>query len=81
MAKEIADTRSQFEQDMAQLSNYDSFARVVKFISDEREQSIGELHEAGTEQIQQVSGKILEASKYLEVFGWDELKKRFRDYL
>lgn len=81
MEKNQIDTRSQFEKDMAQLSNYDSFARVVQFIADEREVSIAELHEAGTEQIQQVSGKILEASKYLEVFGWDTLKKRYSDYL
>lgn len=77
----MSEEKSQFEKDIEQLSRYEAFARIVKFIRDEREIHIGELHEASTNDLQQISGMILEADKFLHVFGWEALEKRHREFL
>jgi hypothetical protein len=46
-----------------------------------REETIQELHEAPTEQIQQVSGRIITYDQIIQMSGWEVLKKRFSDYM
>ena len=47
------------QDDISKLQDYEAFARFVKMIHELREETIQELHEAPTEQIQQVSGRII----------------------
>lgn len=73
--------KTQFEKDIEQLSTHEAFARVVQWIRDEREIHISELHGAKTDEIQQISGMILEGDKMLQMFGWESLRKRHSRFL
>ena len=44
------------EQDLKALSNHEHFARLLQVVSDLREETIEELHNAPSEKIQQISG-------------------------
>ena len=81
MGNNQPEEKTQFEKDLEQLHQYDAFARIVNLIRMEREISITEMHEAETKDLQQISGKILEADKYLQMFEWDTLKEKHRDRL
>lgn len=70
------DTRTQFEKDLDGLSRSEPFARLVKFIYDEREKCIAEMHDVPTDSLQQLAGRILAANDLLEDFKWNELQKR-----
>jgi hypothetical protein len=73
------------EKDIQGLSHNDSFIRVLATISSLREESIGDLHQASTEDIQQISGQILGYDQILKICDWDTLKvkhaQRLKDYL
>ncbi len=79
--KKKKDTRTQFQIDMDVLCHHAAFARAVRFIRDERDVSIEELAGASREDVMQISGKILEANKYLIVFDWKKLERLHRDFL
>jgi hypothetical protein len=69
------------QDDISKLQDYEAFARFVKMIHELREETIQELHEAPTEQIQQVSGRIITYDQIIQMSGWEVLKKRFSDYM
>ena len=67
------------EEDLKALSNHEHFARFLQVISDLREETIEELHEATSDTIQQVSGRILTYDQVLQMCDWKNLQKRFSD--
>jgi hypothetical protein len=44
-----------------------------------REETISELHEASSENIQQVSGRIITYDQILQLVNWSELSKKHSD--
>ena len=69
------------EQDLQALHNHEHFARFMQVVHNLREEAIGELHEAPTETIQQVSGRIITYDQILQFVNWEALKKRHSDQL
>ena len=69
------------ETDLQALSNHEHFARFLQVISDLREETIEELHNASNEQIQQISGRILTYDQILQMCDWRNLQVRFADRL
>ncbi len=69
------------EQDLQALHNHEHFARFMQVIHNLREEAIAELHEAPTETIQQVSGRIITYDQILQFGGWEKLRQRFQDSL
>jgi hypothetical protein len=69
------------EKDLEALHNHEHFARFVQVIHNLREEAIAELHEASTDNIQQVSGRIITYDQVLQFAGWESLRSRFRDTL
>ena len=67
------------ETDLQALSNHEHFARFLQVISDLREETIEELHNASNEQIQQLSGRILTYDQILQMCDWRKLQVRFAD--
>lgn len=63
-------------EDINFLSNFKQFGRLLKDIKSYRETSIGELMDAGTDRIQQISGKILAYDEILRSVNADEVIKR-----
>ena len=71
----------QIQDDIKTLYNYEAFARFIKLIHNLREEAIEELHEASSETIQQVSGRIITYDQVLQLVNWEELVKRHSDYM
>jgi hypothetical protein len=71
----------QIQEDIKTLHNYEAFARFIKLIHSLREEAIEELHEASSETIQQVSGRIITYDQVLQLVNWEELVKRHSDYM
>ena len=69
------------QDDIEKLHEYEAFARFVKMIHELREETIQELHEAPTEQIQQVSGRVITYDQIIQMAGFDKLKKVYTDYM
>jgi len=69
------------EKDIQSLHNYESFARFIKVIEALREESIGDMHEAPTEQLQQISGRIITYDQILQMVDSKKLEKRHKDFL
>ena len=69
------------EEDLKALGNYEHFARFLKTISELKEETIEELHNASNEQIQQISGRILTYDQILQMTDWRKLQVRFADRL
>ena len=69
------------EQDINALRQHESFARFVETIYNLREETISELHKAGTERIQQLSGQILTYDQILQIAGWNEMQLKHQDRL
>ncbi len=67
------------EEDLQALSQHEHFARFLQVISDLREETIEELHEATSDNIQQISGRILTYDQVLQMCDWRNLRKRFQD--
>jgi hypothetical protein len=57
------------QDDLNTLRTHDSFIRYLRVINELREETISELHEASTDKIQQLSGRILQLSNFNEVKG------------
>jgi hypothetical protein len=67
------------DSDLQALSQHEHFARFLQVISDLREETIEELHEATSDNIQQISGRILTYDQVLQMCDWRNLRKRFQD--
>tara|TARA_R100001463_G_scaffold2918_3_gene12110 strand:- start:4179 stop:4397 length:219 start_codon:yes stop_codon:yes gene_type:complete len=69
------------EKDIESLHNYESFARFIKVIEALREECIGDMHEASTEHLQQISGRIITYDQILQMVDLKKLEKRHKDFL
>ena len=69
------------QDDIKTLHNYEAFARFVKLIQELREEAISELHEAPTDRMQQISGRIITYDQVLQIADWPVLQDRFREQL
>jgi len=64
------------QDDIKTLYNYEAFARFIKMVHELREESIEELHEATSDNIQQISGRIITYDQLLQLVNWEELRNR-----
>jgi hypothetical protein len=71
----------EIQQDLKALQLHDSFGRFIQMIHQLREETIQELHEADSEQIQQTAGRIISYDQILQIADWPMLQARFRDSL
>jgi len=69
----------QIQDDIKTLHNYEAFARFIKMVYELREETIAELHEATSDNIQQVSGRIITYDQILQLVNWSELSKKHSD--
>lgn len=67
------------QDDIKSLQNYESFARFMALIHSLREETISELHEAPSDKMQQISGRIITYDQMLQMCDWEKLQKTFRD--
>ena len=67
------------QDDIKTLYNYEAFARFIKMVHQLREESIEELHEATSDNIQQISGRIITYDQLLQLVNWEELRNRHRE--
>ena len=67
------------QDDIKTLYNYVAFARFMKMVHQLREESIEELHEATSDNIQQISGRIITYDQLLQLVNWEELRNRHRE--
>ena len=67
------------QDDIKTLYNYEAFARFIKMVHELREESIEELHEATSDNIQQISGRIITYDQLLQLVNWEELRNRHRE--
>ena len=64
------------EEDLKILYNHEHFARFMNVIHNLREETIEELHEATTDSIQQISGRIITYDQILQIANWDMMRER-----
>jgi len=69
------------QDDIKMLQNYEQFARFMGMIQQLREETISEMHEASTDRLQQLSGRIITYDQLLQMSDWPLLNARFRDFL
>lgn len=69
---------SGLQKDIEQLSNYEAFARVLECIRRMREDRITELHDVGTDRLQQISGRILAYDDILAMCQAENVLQRHR---
>jgi len=67
------------QDDIKALQSYEQFARFINMIHDLREETIAEMHEAPTEQLQQLSGRIITYDQILQMADFKFLQARFRE--
>jgi|TARA_R110000751_G_scaffold109293_1_gene206270 hypothetical protein len=67
------------QDDIKSLQNYESFARFMNLIHSLREETISELHEAPSDKMQQISGRIITYDQMLQMCDWEKLQSNFRD--
>ena len=67
------------QDDIKTLYNYEAFARFIKMVHELREESIEELHEATSDNMQQISGRIITYDQLLQLVNWEELRNRHRE--
>jgi|TARA_S200002703_G_scaffold70400_1_gene60980 hypothetical protein len=67
------------QDDIKSLQNYESFARFMGLIHSLREETISELHEAPSDRIQQISGRIITYDQILQMCDWEKLQTTFKD--
>lgn len=63
------------QDDLNTLRTHDSFIRYLRVINELREETISELHEASTDKIQQLSGRILSYDQILHLSNFTEVKE------
>jgi len=69
------------QEDLKALHNHETFARFIKTIYELREETIAEMHEASSDTLQQVSGRIITYDQILQFVNWDALRARHLDVL
>lgn len=67
------------QDDIKSLQNYESFARFINLIHSLREETISELHEAPSDKMQQISGRIITYDQILQMCDWEKLQATFKD--
>ena len=67
------------QEDIKTLQNYESFARFIDLIHSLREETISELHEAPSDRIQQISGRIITYDQVPQMCDWEKLQATFKD--
>tara|TARA_R110001599_G_scaffold311789_1_gene519296 strand:- start:457 stop:678 length:222 start_codon:yes stop_codon:yes gene_type:complete len=67
------------QDDIKSLQNYESFARFMNLIHSLREETISELHEAPSDKMQQISGRIITYDQMLQMCDWEKLQTTFKD--
>lgn len=67
------------QDDIRSLQNYESFARFMGLIHSLREETISELHEAPSDKMQQISGRIITYDQVLQMCDWEKLQTTFKD--
>ena len=66
------------DRDIDTLKTHDTFIRFLYFIDTLREECIADLHNAETEKIQQISGRILSYDQILEMTEYKDLKHQIK---
>jgi len=69
------------EDDIKALSNHETFARFINVVHALREETIGEMHNADFDRLQQISGRIITYDQLLQMVDWENLKLRHRESL
>ena len=69
------------EESVNTLKHHESFGAFINNVHQMREEAINELNSAPTEQIQQISGKILAYDEVLRMSNYEEIKRRFSNSL
>jgi hypothetical protein len=67
------------QADLETLSQYDAFARFMGFVLTMREECIEELHLANSDNIQQISGRLLSYDQILHMVDYDSLIEKHRN--
>jgi len=62
------------EEALKYLKHHEHFAVLINTIHQLREEAIGELHNANSETIQQISGRILTYDQILQIVDWQSLQ-------
>ena len=69
------------ESDLKVLSKHEHFARFLSVIEDLREETIEELHNATSDNIQQISGRIITYDQILQMCNWKQVKMQHAERL
>lgn len=67
------------QDDIETLSQYDAFARFMSLVFQMREECIEELHLANSDNIQQISGRLLSYDQILHMVNYDSLMSKHRN--
>ena len=67
------------QEDIDTLSNYEAFARFMSLILTMREECIEDLHLADSNNIQQISGRLLSYDQILHMVDYDSLIEKHRN--
>tara|TARA_R100001129_G_scaffold39196_1_gene26338 strand:- start:4200 stop:4418 length:219 start_codon:yes stop_codon:yes gene_type:complete len=67
--------------DIVFLSKHEHFARFIKDIKDRRESSISRLRSASPEEVMQISGEILAYDDILQDSDYENLLKKWSQYV
>ena len=71
----------ELQQDLKVLSNHEHFARFLQVVEDLREETIEELHNATSDNIQQISGRIITYDQILQMCNWKQVKMQHAERL
>jgi len=69
------------QDDIKKLQEYESFGRFIKMIHELREETIEEMHEASTDKLQQLSGRVITYDQIIQMADWRLLQNRFSDFM
>lgn len=62
------------QDDLSTLKTHDSFIRFLRVVNELREETISELHEASSDKIQQLSGRILSYDQILQLSDFNSIR-------
>ena len=71
----------QIQDDIKALQQYDFFARFIKLIHQFREECIEEMHKAPSDELQQLSGRIISYDQILQMVDFDKLRQYHQESL
>jgi hypothetical protein len=71
----------QIQDDIKALQQYDFFARFVDLIHQFREECIEDMHKASTEEVQQLSGRIISYDQILQMVDFDKVRDMHKQSL